>query len=93
MIDATLAVEDVKSKPVDVDAFADVKRVLKMGLKVTADSWATTSQVPLQLDNSFQGLHYFFWQNLLVSGLDIFTLSRTLNSRVRGAFGNVWIRK
>ena len=53
LIDATLAVEDVKSKPVDVDAFADVKRVLKMGLKVTADSWATTSQVPLQLDNSF----------------------------------------
>ena len=36
LIDATLAVEDVKSKPVDVDAFADVKRVLKMGLKVTA---------------------------------------------------------
>ena len=53
MIDATLAVEDVKSKPVDVVAFADVKRVLRMGLKVTADSWATTSQVPLQLDNSF----------------------------------------
>ena len=50
----TLAVADVKSKLVDVVASADVD--IDEGVEdrlVTADSLAASSQVLLQLDNSF----------------------------------------
>ena len=54
LIDVTLTVADVKSKLVDVVASADVD--IDEGVEdrlVTADSLAATSQVLLQLDNSF----------------------------------------
>ena len=73
----TLAVADAEAKLVDIVAFADVD------IEESVKGGLVTAY----------SLQYFFCQNLLVSGLDIFTLSRTLNSRVRGAFGNVWIRK
>ena len=54
LIDVTLTVADVKSKLVDVVASADVE--IEEGVDdrlVTADSLAASSQVLLQLDNSF----------------------------------------